>query len=108
MKIPITFRFIPIGAATILVAVVMSACASSAYATIPPAGTNEDFSAVSNAVVELLKSRDTARFATNLAATFGELQSAVTNVDDQSSDSIAIKMEHIVENGLLKARSRVK
>jgi len=38
-----------------------------ANAAVPVMGTNEDFSAVSQAVVELLQSRDTARFATAMS-----------------------------------------
>ena len=107
MKIPIAFRFIPIGAAYIVMAVLMFVSGSSVHGAVPPTGTNEDFSAVSRAVVELLQSRDTARFATNLTATFGELQSALTNADDQSSDSID-NSRHIVENDRQKLEQSAK
>ena len=88
MKIPRTSLSMPILAAQFLVALAMCLSNSSASPTVPPAGTNEEFSAVSRAVVELLQSRDTARFATNLSASFEEFQSALTNVASQGPDSI--------------------
>ena len=107
MKIPAPFHSTSILATHFLLAVVMCASVSSVRATIPPVGTNEDFSAVSGTVVELLQSRDTARFATNLSPAFEELQSALTNVTGQNSESID-NMRHIAEYDRQKLEQSAK
>ncbi len=62
----------------------------SVPAAAPAAGTNEDFSAVSQSVVKLLQSRDTARFAAELSPTFEDWQSiASTNAARQNPDPLA-------------------
>jgi thiol-disulfide isomerase/thioredoxin len=61
-----------------------------APAAPPDLGTNEDFSAVSKAVVELLQSRDTARFATTLLPATEDWQSVLaTNEPGKGIDAIA-------------------
>src|SRR5271154_1008737 len=107
MKIPAPFHSISISAVHFLLTVVMCASVSPVRATVPPAGTNEDFSAVSGAVVELLQSRDSARFATNLSPAFEELQSAVTNVTGQNSESID-NVRHIAESAWQKVEQSAK
>jgi len=52
-------------------------------------GTNEDFSAVSRAVVELLQSRDTARFASELAPDIGDWKAVLsTNLPATGEDPL--------------------
>jgi thiol-disulfide isomerase/thioredoxin len=68
----------------------LCALAAPAPAAMPVSGTNENFSSVSKAVVELLQSRDTARFAVELSPAVGDWQSAIaTNASGKDPDPIA-------------------
>ena len=60
------------------------------YGAAPVRGTNEDFSAVSRAVVELLQSRDTARFANELAPAVEDYRAILsTNLPVKGADVLA-------------------
>ncbi|HEX4342528.1 MAG TPA: TlpA disulfide reductase family protein, partial [Verrucomicrobiae bacterium] len=64
--------------------------ASPVSAAIRTAGTNEDFSSISKAVVELLQTRDVARFATNLSPTAEDWQLMLsTNTASVDADTLA-------------------
>jgi hypothetical protein len=87
MKAFATSHSIPSRAAHLLAALFLCVLVSPAPAAMPGAGTNEDFSAVSRSVVELLQSRDTARFAAELAPAVEDWQSILsTNVTGQNPD----------------------
>src|ERR1017187_9985856 len=63
---------------------------SPVSAAIPATATNEDFSAVSKAIVELLQSRDTARFASELSPAIEDWRSALfTNATGENPAQIA-------------------
>jgi thiol-disulfide isomerase/thioredoxin len=63
---------------------------SPAPAALSGAETNEDFSAVSKSVVELLQSRDTARFAAAMSPAIEDWQSILsTNAAGQTPDPLA-------------------
>jgi hypothetical protein len=90
MKAVATSHSIPSRAAHLLAALFLCVLVSPAPAAMPVAGTNEDFSAVSKSVVELLQSRDTARFAAELAPAVEDWQSILsTNATGQNSDPMA-------------------
>src|ERR1035441_8512399 len=81
---------IPNPVAYFLVALLLCVLVLPAPAAVADAGTNEDFSAVGQCVVELLQSRDTARFAAELSPAFEDWQSALsTNPAAQTPDLIA-------------------
>ncbi len=61
-----------------------------AVAAMPEAGSNEDFTAVSKAVVKLLQSRDTARFAAELSPSIEDWQSLLpANAAVRTPDPLA-------------------
>jgi thiol-disulfide isomerase/thioredoxin len=73
-----------------LAALFLSLLVSPAPAAPPDLGANEDFSAVSKAVVELLQSHDTARFAAKLLPATKDWQSVLaTNETSEGIDAIA-------------------
>ena len=77
-------------AAHLLAALFLGVPVWSVPARLAAAGTNEDFSAVSQSVVKLLQSRDPARFAADLSPAFQDWQSiASTNAVGQNSDPLA-------------------
>jgi thiol-disulfide isomerase/thioredoxin len=82
---------VPNRAAHFLAAFFLCVLASPATPpTKPVAGTNEDFSAVSASVVELLQSRDTARFAAELVPAIEDWQAILsTNAARQNPDPLA-------------------
>jgi thiol-disulfide isomerase/thioredoxin len=81
---------VPNRAAHFLAALFLCVLVSPSLAATPVAGTNEDFSAVSNSVVKLLQSRDTARFAAELTPAIEDWQSILsTNAARQNPDPLA-------------------
>ena len=78
MKRFIISHSVPNRAAHFLAALFLCVLVSPAPAAISEAGTNEDFSAVSNSVVKLLQSRDTARFAAELSPAIEDWQSILS------------------------------
>lgn len=89
MKRFTTSHFVPNRAAHFLAALFLCVLASPP-AAISDGGTNEDFSAVSKSVVQLLQSRDTARFAAELTPAIEDWQSILsTNAARQNPDPLA-------------------
>jgi hypothetical protein len=77
-------------AAQLLMVLFLCVPVLSAPAGASAAGTNEDFLAVSQSVVKLLQSRDTARFAAEMSPAFEDWQSiASTNAARQNPDPLA-------------------
>src|ERR1035437_6282693 len=73
-----------------LAALLLCVFVPPARAVVTDTGTNEDFSAVSKSVVELLQSRDTARFAAEMSPAVEDWQSDLsTNAAGQNPDPIA-------------------
>src|ERR1035438_4862694 len=81
---------IPSRVAYFLAALILCVLVPTTPAAVTGAGTNEDFSALSKSVFELLRSRDTARFAAELSPAFEDWQSALsTNPAAQTPGLIA-------------------
>jgi thiol-disulfide isomerase/thioredoxin len=78
------------------------------HAAMPVAGTNEDFSAVSQAMVELLQSHDTARFARELAPTVEDYRAILsTNLPVKGEDPLK-GFQNTVPNQRQKLESSAK
>jgi len=85
-----TADFISNWVACLLAAMLLCIFVPPATAAGGDTGTNEDLSAVSRAVIELLQSRDIARFATELTPTVEDWQSVLsTNAAGQNLDPLA-------------------
>jgi thiol-disulfide isomerase/thioredoxin len=81
---------VPNRAAHFLAALCLCLLLSPAPAALSGAATSEDFSAVGNAVVKLLQSRDTARFAAEMSPAIEDWESiASTNAARQNPDPLA-------------------
>jgi len=90
MKTFTSGRFMFTRISHLIAALLLCGRLSSVSAALPTAGTNEDFSAVSRVVVELLQTRDTGRFATNLSPSLEDWQFMLTtNTAAEDAETMA-------------------
>ena len=108
MKTSTTSHSIPNRAAYFLAALFLCAFESPTPAAVTDAGTNEDFSAVSNSVVKLLQSRDTAQFAKELTPTIEDLR-AILSTNTAVKDADPLKgFQSMCEGNRQKVESSAK
>ena len=89
MKISKSFLRLPTRFACCLTSLFLFMLLPRVTAAAPVMGTNEDFSAVSRAVVELLQSRDTARFAAAMSPSLDDWKAVLsTNLPAKGEDPL--------------------
>jgi thiol-disulfide isomerase/thioredoxin len=89
MKSSTASHSIPAPVVRLLAALFLCSLVTTKLVALPVAGTNEDFSAVSKSVVELLQSCNTARFAVEMLPTIEDWQSILsTNEPGKGLDPI--------------------